>query len=80
VLLVAIWPRPAARMVVSKIATPVPPVVEQPAVVPAKHVLHRRKPAVRLVRTALPATPLVVKMVTDDPDVVIYWISDTRGE
>jgi hypothetical protein len=24
-----------------------------------------------------PAEPLVVKLITDDPDVVIYWIADT---
>src|SRR5262249_23613372 len=27
-----------------------------------------------------PARPLVVKLITEDPDVVIYWIADTTGE
>jgi hypothetical protein len=26
------------------------------------------------------AEPLLVKLVTDDPDVVIYWIADDRGD
>lgn len=26
------------------------------------------------------AEPLVVKMITDDPDVVIYWLVDSEGE
>lgn len=26
------------------------------------------------------AEPVVVKLLTDDPDVVIYWITDTKGE
>jgi len=26
-----------------------------------------------------PAEPLVIKLITDDPDVVIYWIADRKG-
>jgi hypothetical protein len=27
-----------------------------------------------------PAEPLVVKLITNDPDVVIYWITESKGE
>lgn len=27
-----------------------------------------------------PGEPLMVKLITDNPDVVIYWISETKGE
>ncbi len=43
---------------------------------------HRLRRARREMPTPVtgPAKPLVVKLVTDDPDVVIYWITETRGE
>ncbi len=44
---------------------------------PHKTALPRqRKPRARVV----PGEALLVRMVTDNPDVVIYWISETRGE
>lgn len=52
-------------------AAPVPPVRQ--VVRPVRHV---NRPA------PVPAAtePLVVKMLTPDPDVVIYWLVDTKGE
>ena len=44
--------------------------------------VHHRRPR-RPVAVESPGEvekPMVVKMVTDDPDIVIYWITDTRGE
>jgi anti-sigma factor RsiW len=46
---------------------------------------HIRRVARRVVRANVPDTsnpePLLVKLVTDDPNVVIYWIADRkRGE
>jgi hypothetical protein len=32
------------------------------------------------VKAAAPDKPLLVKLVTDDPNVVIYWITDTKGD
>jgi hypothetical protein len=29
---------------------------------------------------AQPGEPMLIRMVSDNPDVVIYWIADTRGE
>jgi RNA polymerase sigma factor (sigma-70 family) len=36
--------------------------------------------AARRVETTAPARTAVVKIVTDDPDVVIYWTMDLKGE
>jgi len=52
------------------------PSVESPAVVPP--VRRIRKPAPPKIHK--PAEPLVVKMLTDDPEVIIYWIADARRE
>jgi hypothetical protein len=40
---------------------------------------HRRPPVTGVIGPPNP-TPLVVKMLTDDPNVVIYWISTGTGE
>ena len=54
-------------------AAPVKPGLRRP-LIPAKAHLVRSAPA------APPAQPLVVKLVTDDPNVVIYWITAKSGE
>jgi anti-sigma factor RsiW len=56
-------------------------VVREPVVPPPPH----RRVARRVVRPVVPDTPtpepLIVKLQTDDPSVVIYWIADRkRGE
>ncbi|MGB7718912.1 MAG: hypothetical protein WBL65_03365, partial [Bryobacteraceae bacterium] len=56
-------------------------VVREPVVPPPPH----RRVARRVVRPNVPDTPapepLIVKLQTDDPNVVIYWIADRkRGE
>jgi len=40
----------------------------------------RRRSAPPAQKAEEPAQPLVVKLLTNDPDVVIYWITDTKGE
>ena len=91
-----VWMRPAKQVTVARHESPAPAqavaprpapapmIAAQPAVVPVvRRARHRRAPVsapAPVVRAAAPAKPLVVKMVTDDPDVVIYWITDTRGE
>jgi len=37
-------------------------------------------PPLQQVEPSSPPEPLVVKLITDDPDVVIYWISEGKGE
>ena len=43
---------------------------------PGESPRHQRRAPVK----AQPGEPIVVRMVTDNPDVVIYWIAETRGE
>lgn len=81
VVLGIVWPRPELRM-----AMPIPTVPGAPVIAKVK------LPAVRHFRLAPPkvvakadlpqeaAEPMVVKILTNDPDVVIYWITGTKGE
>jgi hypothetical protein len=61
---------------------PVPPEAAMPAVAaPLQRVRSVRRKLRKLApRNSGPVEPLVVKLVTDNPDVVIYWIADKRGE
>jgi len=68
-------PRPAPKMLAAAIPSPVAPL-------PAAKAPHVRRPR-RLLASATPAPgplpeaePIVVKLMTNDPDVVIYWIGD----
>jgi len=72
---VAIWP--------SRWVAPPPPevaIVHAPAapvpIVPARPPQAGHKPR----KKAEPGEPLMVRLVTDNPDVVIYWISERKGE
>jgi anti-sigma factor RsiW len=87
-LLAAVWMRPAKHVEQAHREAPQPQrevVIPQPetAIVPVR----TPGPRSRVQRAETPAVkpvvadkPLVVKLVTDDPDVVIYWITDTKGE
>lgn len=87
-LLVTLRPSTPARKPVEQAMAPAP--VPPPAVVPAPAAVAppvvrpqvRRRPAPQVARR-LPQEPghqMVVKLLTDDPDVVIYWITETKGE
>lgn len=54
-------------------ATPTPP---------PRRGRRRPKPSVEVIARSAekPAESIVVKLITDDPDVIIYWITDTKGE
>jgi len=80
---VLLWPRhpanhaPVARMepgVALPDATPVPRV----NITPARHRIVRRHR--RSAPAAQPGPPLLVQFVTDDPNVVIYWLIDRKPE
>ena len=56
------------------------PPVPLPPVAPAVHHSRRRPRVIPAVVRTDPGPPIVVKLLTDDPDVVIYWITDKSGE
>ena len=70
VVLLAVWPHGGPVPPAPRILASIPPAPA--AARPAAAVHHRRQP-----RTA-PAhrEPLVVKLQTSDPNIVIYWIAD----
>jgi anti-sigma factor RsiW len=74
---VALRAAPTPQVEVPRLIEPSP--APPPAVVVRVHHRRpRREPAVEAPKAE--TQPLVVKMVTDDPNIVIYWIADTRGE
>ena len=81
VLLGILWPRPELRM-----AVPIPPAPSAPVVAKVKLEPPRIVPApARTVVAKAQLAPeaaeqMVVKILTNDPDVVIYWITGTKGE
>jgi anti-sigma factor RsiW len=69
--------KPIEQLPPPVVARTLPPerVVETPTPPRRRHVA-RRRPA----PPPAEAQPLVVKMLTDDPDIVIIWLVDQRGE
>jgi anti-sigma factor RsiW len=68
------------RTVIEPAVTPVP-VKAPPKLHRARAVRHRQPlPILPVAAPPEPGPPVVVKLLTDDPDVVIYWITDTSGE
>jgi hypothetical protein len=62
-----------------------PPAIDVPVLPEIPRVLLAKPPAVRGARpakpTVAPEQPLLVNLVSDDPDVVIYWLIDpVQGE
>jgi hypothetical protein len=90
-LFLAFWPKQQApRRVVSEVRPPIErPLASARGSVSSYHGERmaaavrrgaRRKPAVTGVIGPPNPTPLVVKILTNDPTVVIYWISAGTGE
>lgn len=75
--------RASAKLDIAKLdLRPVAAVTPRPALAQAQtaHVARKRlarKDAPRV--PSFKSEPLVVKMITDDPDVVIYWLLDQNG-
>jgi anti-sigma factor RsiW len=58
---------------------PAAPQIEGPSPVARARVVHPRRAVARAVVSGAekrPAEPLVIKLLTEDPNVVIYWIAD----
>lgn len=76
---ILVWPRhhPVKRAPVARVEHPRAMPVQPPAkIVPVRHrvVRRRRAPA------AQPGPPLLVQFVTDDPNIVIYWLVDQKPQ
>jgi len=72
IVLLLIWPKPPQRLDPPAVALAHPPAPGVAPMRPQPATAGRPRPA--------PLEPLVVKIVTDNPDVVIYWISNPKGE
>jgi hypothetical protein len=89
-LVVSLVPRhpagPIGAATVTERDTPSPSLTPVPVEAPpklhrARAVRHRQPlPILPVAAPPDPGPPVVVKLLTDDPDVVIYWITDTSGE
>jgi anti-sigma factor RsiW len=72
---VAVSRQPEAPVVEARV-----PELAAPAEPRARKALPAPAPPRRGIEVAALAEPLVVKLITNDPDVVIYWIADRKGE
>ena len=75
VLAAGVWLRPGVQ--------PPPVAVVRPPAAPATEpVVQREKrvPVHKRVARVAPTEPLLIKLETDNPDVVLYWIADKRGD
>jgi len=70
-----------ARMKAPPAVEPVRPAAP-PAIVPAAHRVRRRqrRAPVERAQAPRPGPPLLVQFVTDDPEIVIYWLVDQKPE
>jgi hypothetical protein len=57
-----------------------PPAVEAPVRPPPAEARKREMAKPRARKTPQPSETLLVKLESNDPDVVIYWIAETKGE
>jgi hypothetical protein len=70
-------PKPAP--VVAHVAPPARPAVQRPPEPQPPPVAHvRRRPAKP--KPAVKAEPLLVRLETSDPNVIIYWIAEGKGD
>jgi anti-sigma factor RsiW len=82
------FPRPAAKPVKLARTPPLQAVVPRgtvstlPPIVKAAHAAVRRHHRAAAKRTAPPAPgqPLLVQLVTEDPNIVIYWLVDPKPQ
>jgi hypothetical protein len=68
VLGLMMWPRPELRLALQSPHAPTAPAIAK---------VELRPPALRSVQ---PGEPILMQIQTDNPDVVIYWMTETKGE
>jgi hypothetical protein len=71
-------PVPVAHVEPAPLAAPAFPSLPQLAAAPKP--VHHRHLAAKPEPKPAEAEPLLVKFITDDPNVVVYWIVDPQGE
>jgi predicted anti-sigma-YlaC factor YlaD len=78
VVLLASWPGPKVEMLRSRVVAMIPPAPPAQALraVPAGSLPHKRRVVAAGPVEKPPRQPLMVRLVTDDPNVIIYWIAD----
>lgn len=76
-LVTTLQPRPVPP---PQVTLALPPVPDTPVLLPeplaAPATPKRRAPVRRVRKPSPPEAPLMVKLITDDPNVVIYWIAN----
>jgi Putative zinc-finger len=78
VLLAVLWPRTEEHLALPTPAAPTAPTIARVAL-PRPTVPVHRSPAARPA-SAEPVETVLMKIETDNPDVVIYWIAESKGD
>jgi hypothetical protein len=73
VLLGTLWPRPEQRLLLPMPTAPAPPAIARVVLQP-----HRNRAAKSW--EAQPTETVLMKIETNNPDVVLYWIAETKGD
>jgi len=82
---VLFWPHAKKQPAAARVEPPKQPapatVTSRPDIVPVRHAAVRRHHVRRSIAPQ-PGPPLMVQFVTDDPNIVVYWLVDqkTQGE
>ena len=75
-------PQPIEQLALTPLPAPSAPAVAKvpPAPIPVRRPGIKRPVHTVAAKPETPAEPVKVKLLTDDPNVIIYWITDTKGE
>lgn len=83
VVSIVLWPRPELRLALPMPSAPIAPAVAKVVVKAPVQRPRFRLPAFTqpgLMQSGAPTQTMLIKFETNNPDVVIYWIAETKGE